>query len=168
MPEREVTPNRTSKPPRKRSKRGGRRPGSGGKPGNLNALTTGKGSKRVRALRLALQNTDTARLLSASALADESRVVITACSLHYIAELMLITRGINPSNVWGKTTPEQLAVLDKLRRTIRRSNGEDFRLFDSLNPPDIAALTGLVNEREALSMLPLPGKPQPRKEKRSS
>ncbi|MGB2695969.1 MAG: hypothetical protein WBD55_12405 [Dehalococcoidia bacterium] len=77
-------------PPRA-PKRGGRRPGAGAPKGNLNALKSGRYSKRLKGLRAAL----TAMPMTADALVqmtgrDRRRMEMLAYGLQSYAELLLL------------------------------------------------------------------------------
>jgi len=77
------------------SKRGGRRPGAGAPRGNLNALTTGRYSKRLTALRGALHALPlTADVLAKTTGRDRRKLEMLAYGLQSYAEiLLLVARG---------------------------------------------------------------------------
>ncbi len=71
--------------------RGGRRPGAGAPKGNLNALRSGRYSKRVRALRGALTAIpQTADLLVQATGHDRRKMELLAYGLQYYAEILLL------------------------------------------------------------------------------
>jgi hypothetical protein len=71
--------------------RGGRRPGAGAPKGNLNALTTGRSSKRVQAFKLALQLAPaTTNLLRGIDASGDNRRQLFAMALQYYADLILM------------------------------------------------------------------------------
>jgi hypothetical protein len=76
-------------------KRGGRRPGAGAPRGNLNALKSGRYSKRLRGLRAALTALPlTTDLLAKMTGGDRRRMELLAYGLQSYAEmLLLIARG---------------------------------------------------------------------------
>ncbi len=72
-------------------KPGGRRPGAGAPTGNLNALKSGRYSKQVRALKLALQAVPrTADVLRNLTAAGDGRRRLMADALHHYADLLLL------------------------------------------------------------------------------
>ena len=75
--------------------RGGRRPGAGAPKGNLNALKTGRYSKRLTALRAALEAMPkTAGLLARTTARDRRKMELLAYGLQSYAEILLfIARG---------------------------------------------------------------------------
>lgn len=77
------------------SKRGGRRPGAGAPKGNLNALKTGRYSKRLAGLRAALTAMPaTADLLAQMTGRDRRKMEMLAHGLQSYAEmLLLMARG---------------------------------------------------------------------------
>ncbi|MCH8066941.1 MAG: hypothetical protein IIC90_14145, partial [Chloroflexi bacterium] len=77
--------SQTSKP------RGGRRPGAGAPIGNLNALKTGRYSRRLTALRAALQAMPkTAGLLAKATARDRRKMEMLAYGLQSYAEMLLL------------------------------------------------------------------------------
>ena len=86
---------RPSTPDRRTSKpRGGRRPGAGAPKGNLNALKSGRYSKRLTALRAALQAMPkTAGLLAKATGRDRRKMEMLAYGLQSYAEMLLLIAG---------------------------------------------------------------------------
>ncbi len=80
---------------RRASARGGKRPGAGAPKGNLNALKSGRYSKRVRALRGALAAIPkTTDLLVQTTGRDRRKMEMLAYGLqHYAEVLLLLSRG---------------------------------------------------------------------------
>ena len=76
-------------------RRGGRRRGSGAKPGNTNSLKNGLYSGRVRALTLALQNMP--QSLASIRAADRKQIIVLAQALHQYALVALLVCGLDPS-----------------------------------------------------------------------
>ena len=77
-----------------RSRRGGARPGAGAPRGNLNALTTGRYSKRLKALRGALgAMPQTAELLAKMTGRERRKMEMLAYGLQSYAEMLLLLAG---------------------------------------------------------------------------
>ncbi len=74
--------------------RGGRRRGAGAPKGNLNALKSGRYSKRLTALRAALQAMpETAGLLAKTTARDRRKMEMLAYGLQSYAEILLLIAG---------------------------------------------------------------------------
>ncbi len=90
MPDQPATSQPASSIKRPASRRGGRRPGAGAPKGNLNALKSGRYSKQMKALRLALQampaTSDVVRRFDA---AGSGKRAILARALQHYAELLV-------------------------------------------------------------------------------
>ncbi|MDP3766961.1 MAG: hypothetical protein Q8S13_03010 [Dehalococcoidia bacterium] len=85
---------RTSNVEPRTSKRGGRRPGAGAPRGNLNALKSGRYSKRLKALRGALAAMpQTADVLAKTTGRDRRRMEMLAYGLQSYAEMLLLIAG---------------------------------------------------------------------------
>ncbi len=81
---------RPSTPAPRPSRRGGKRPGAGAPKGNLNAMKSGRYSKQMKALRLALQampaTSDVVRRFDA---AGAGKRALLAMSLQHYAEMLV-------------------------------------------------------------------------------
>ena len=85
------TPRPDSSIPHPTSKRGGKRPGAGAPRGNLNGLKSGRYSKQVKALKLALQAVPlTADVFRRLDKAGEGKRALMARALQHYAELLLL------------------------------------------------------------------------------
>ena len=118
--------------------KGGRRPGAGAPRGNLNALKSGRYSRQVRALKLALQAVPlTAEVLRRFHAARDGRHQLLARALHHYADLLLLPTLDTALSVpkepalsvpKGQSTdlqeksPEQIAVLRKIAKAIKQSD----------------------------------------------
>ncbi len=84
-------PRPSTPDPRPARRRGGRRTGAGAPKGNLNALKTGRYSKRLTALRAALEAMPkTAGLLAKATARDRRKMEMLAYGLQSYAEILLL------------------------------------------------------------------------------
>ena len=115
------------------SRRGGRRPGAGAPKGNMNALRSGKRSKRVLAMKLALQALpQAAGALKGLANGGDDRIVLYARALHYCADLIVLGAGFDQSKIAAANQPLQLHEIRRLFPTISQSNGHASGLLKEL------------------------------------
>ena len=83
-----TTPHPT---PTSRNRRGGRRPGAGAPRGNLNALRSGRYSRQIKALQIALRTMPlTADVLRRADAAGEGKRALLAQVLRHYADLILL------------------------------------------------------------------------------
>lgn len=89
MPDQTDPASRLSRPGSKSA--GGRRPGAGAPRGNMNALKSGRYSKRLRALRAALAAMPlTADVLAKTTARDKRKMEMLAYGLQSYAEMLLL------------------------------------------------------------------------------
>ena len=129
--ERPQTPNAPPRAsnfePRASRARGGRRPGAGAPRGNLNALKSGRYSKRLAALRAALD----AMPLTAGALVqmtgrDRRKMEILAYGLQSYAEmLLLIARGGSINDLAEPQLRKLALYAIPIKQSAIRANGEN-------------------------------------------
>jgi hypothetical protein len=102
---------------------GGKRPGAGGRPGNLNALKSGRHSRQVDALRLALQAVPlTADLFKKVDARQNARVHLLAQVLRHYADLIELHAAGKRSSSEAKNTQEQIQKLFKIAKTVKPSS----------------------------------------------
>jgi DNA ligase (NAD+) len=118
MPSARRTSNLEPRTPSK-SRRGGARPGAGAKPGNTNSLKNGLYSGRVQALTLALEHMRPEALASFRAI-DKRKVIVFACALNHCARLALRARGLDPSILQLRTSPEPDTKKNNIAKSIKR------------------------------------------------
>ena len=118
-------PNPDSSIQRRASKRGGKRSGAGAPRGNLNGLKSGRYSKQVQALKLALRAVPrTAELLSALDAASDQKRVLFARALQHYAELLLLNPQAIQSMDLANPDPVQIRRLlgiDESNQAIKTS-----------------------------------------------
>ena len=106
-----------------KSTHGGKRPGAGGKPGNLNALKSGDHSRQVDALRLALQAIPlTADLFKKIDGRQDARVHLLAQVLRHYADLIELQAAGKRSSSEAKNAQEQMQKLFKIAKTVKPSS----------------------------------------------
>lgn len=105
-------------------KRGGKRPGAGAPRGNLNGLKSGRYSKQVKALKLALRTVPrTADVLRNLDAAGDQKRALMARALHHYAELLVADPELIQSIDLANPDPAQLRRLlqiDESNQTIKR------------------------------------------------
>ena len=104
--------------------RGGKRPGAGAPRGNLNGLKSGRYSKQVQALKLALRAVPrTAELLGNLDAASDQKRALFARALHHYAELLLLNPQAIQSMDLANPDPVQIRRLlgiDESNQAIKR------------------------------------------------
>jgi len=122
------SPSRRACP--EQSRRGGRRAGAGAPKGNLNGLKSGRHSKQVAALRLALRTVPlTADVVRRVDAAGDGQRVLFARALHHIADLILLGSPEIQSRDPSKMQHFLIRELGKIGIPIKQSN-------DAEPPPD--------------------------------
>ena len=102
---------------------GGYRPGSGGRPGNLNALKSGGHSRQVDAIKLALEVVPlTAGLLQKIEGRQSARVHMLAQVLRHYADLIELQAAGKRSTSEAKNAQHQIQKLFKIAKTVKRSS----------------------------------------------
>ena len=103
--------------------RGGRRPGAGAPRGNLNGLKTGRHSRQVQALQIALRavplTADVVRRLDA---VGDGRRVTLARALHHLADLLLLGSPQVQSKDLAKMQQLLIHHMKDLANPIKQSN----------------------------------------------
>ncbi len=118
------------------SRRGGRRPGAGAPKGNMNALKSGRYSKQMKALRLALQampaTSDVVRRFDAAG--TEKRTMLARALQHYaellIAEPLVISNIIDLLKQSTKTPQSDLTQTQPARENAK-TNGQSRESIDA-------------------------------------
>ena len=107
--------------------RGGRRPGAGAPKGNLKARKSGRHSKQVKALKLALRTVPrTASLLTTLEEAGDRKRALFARALHHIAELIVaepeLLQGLSgeAAGAIQSLDPADLGI-DQIRELLKNS-----------------------------------------------
>ena len=125
-------PRTNNQRPATRGQHGGRRPGAGGKPRNLNALKSGARSTQVQALAAALrlvpQTTDVIRRLTTG---GDHRLLGFAEILRRYADLLELQLVGKPSSKEAKIAREQIRQILKKTQSIKPSSAAEGTLDPS-------------------------------------